>query len=287
MEHLPLISIILVTCGRPISFLKRSLNSIISQTYENFQVTIVDSNTDSNTSCLISEYINSLDRIKMQLIRLPGASNNLARNTGFKASKGDYVAFLDDDDEWAPDKLEKQVKLFEENTSIVYSNYHIINDKGKKDLFFPDILKKDNLKVEILGENVIGCTSMPLISSKTFIEVGGFDESFKANQDWDLWIRILQKNNAVYSSTIAGVKHYTQDSISNNKYRRISGWIHLFMKHAGKYAKNREQLTKATGFFAGEMLNKKIYLVGMAALIFHFVSKGIHSRKKRTTQSLL
>ena len=263
----------MVTCGRPISFLRRSLNSVISQTYENFQVIVVDSNIDPNISCVISEYIGSLNQMKLQLIRLPGASNNLARNTGFQASRGDYVAFLDDDDEWAPDKLEKQLKLFEKNTSIVYSNYYITNDKGEKNLFFSNTLKKDNLKVEILGENVIGCTSMPLISSKAFIEVGGFDESFKANQDWDLWIRILQKNNAVYSSVIAGVKHYTQDSISNNRYRRISGWIRLFMKHAGKYSKNREQLTKATGFFAGEMLSKKTYLIGTAALIFHFMSK--------------
>lgn len=273
MKSPSLISVVLVTCGRFISILKRSLDSIIAQTYENIEVTIVDCNIDSNMSQSISDYVSSLDQVKLHFIRLPGASNNLARNTGFKASKGDYIAFLDDDDEWVPDKLEQQVELFKKGVSIVYSNYFVTNEEGEKDLFFTDVPINKNLKTKILGENVIGCTSMPLISSKAFIEAGGFDESLKANQDWDLWIRVLQEKDAEYSPGIAGIKYYTQNSISNDRYRRAGGWIRLLMKHAGKYLRNRDQLTKATGFFTGEMFSKKLYFTGTVVIVVHFLSK--------------
>lgn len=274
-----LISAVLVTYNRPFSVLMRSLNSILNQTYKNIQITIVDTSTDRNVSHQMTEYISSLNKTDLQLILLPGVQNNRARNVGFKASKGNYIAFLDDDDEWASDKLEKQLKLFEEGVSIVYSNYYTIDANNNKNAFFQDIPDNNNLKSKILGENVIGCTSMPLISSRAFIEAGGFDETLRANQDWDLWIRILQDNDAIYSPVIAGIKHYSKNSISNNKYRRATGWIGLLIKHSGKYQRNREQLTKATGFFAGEMLSKKMYLTGTAALIFHFLLRGTGFKK--------
>lgn len=274
-----LISAVLVTYNRPFSVLMRSLNSILNQTYKNIQITIVDISTDRNVSHQITEYISSLNKTDLQLILLPGVQNNRARNIGFKASKGNYIAFLDDDDEWASDKLEKQLKLFEEGVSIVYSNYYTIDANNNKNAFFQDIPDNNNLKSKILGENVIGCTSMPLISSRAFIEAGGFDETLRANQDWDLWIRILQDNDAIYSPVIAGIKHNSKNSISNNKYRRATGWIGLLIKHSGKYQRNREQLTKATGFFAGEMLSKKMYLTGTAALVFHFLLRGTGLKK--------
>ena len=269
----------MVIYNRPFSILMRSLNSILNQTYKNIQITIVDTSTDRNVSHQITEYVGSLKKTDLQLILLPGVQNNRARNIGFKASKGDCVAFWDDDDEWAPDKLENQLKLFEEGVSIVYSNYYTIDTNSNKNTFFQDMPDNSNLKSKILGENVIGCTSMPLISSRAFIEAGGFDETLRANQDWDLWIRILQDNDAIYSPVIAGIKHNSKNSISNNKYRRAAGWISLLIKHSGKYQRNREQLTKATGFFAGEMLSKKMYLTGTAALVFHFLLRGTGLKK--------
>lgn len=279
MKIIPLISVVIVTHNRPISIFERSLKSVLSQTYKNIQITIVYTGKNPEKSELISKYINSLDETSLQLIQLPNGSNNLARNIGFNASKGDYIAFLDDDDEWTSDKLEKQMKLFGENVSMVYSNYYTIDSDNKKNIFFQDAPDNDNIKSKILGKNVIGCTSIPLISSKAFAEAGEFDESLRANQEWDLWIRILQENNVIFSPAIAGIKYHSKNSISNDKYRRAAGWIRLLMKHTQKYRKNREQLTIATGFFAGEMLSKKMYLTGTAVLVFHFLLRGTGLKK--------
>jgi len=123
--------------------------------------------------------------------------------------------------------------------------------------------------MKILGENVIGCTSMPLLSTKAFKEAGGFDESFKANQEWDLWIRMLQNGYVKCCPEIAGIKHSSKESISNSRYKRTDGWIRLLMKHSRLYRKNPKQFFKATEYFSGEMFNKKMYLTGAVVFMMH------------------
>ncbi|MDN5358033.1 MAG: hypothetical protein PWR17_1202 [Candidatus Methanomethylophilaceae archaeon] len=271
------ISVVLITCNRPLNILERSLNSVLFQTYRNIWVIIVDTNIDSEISKKIANYVGSLCRSNIELIKMPGGSSNQARNAGFNMTNSEYVAFLDDDDEWALDKLEKQLEFFKEGISLVYSNYYVA-DKNDFKLFI-DAPYEGNLKTIILGENVIGCTSMPLLLTQAYIDVGGFDQSFKANQDWDLWIRILQNHKVAYSPTIAGTKHYSDNSISNSRYRRASGWFSLFIKHAGKYMKNREQLVVALGFFSREMLHKKVYIVGAPAFILYLLIEKINFKR--------
>mgnify|MGYP002406503605 CR=1 FL=1 len=161
---------------------------------------------------------------------------------------------------------------------MVYSNYEIYDTNGSKHLFLKEAPDDCNLDIRVLGENVIGCTSMPLISVTSFFDIGGFDESLKANQEWDLWIRMLQKHDIIYSPEIAGIKHKSQDGISDNRYRRASGWFSLFIKHANKYKMNPEQFICATGFFYDEMFKKKLFLIGTAIFLTHWLFKITHSK---------
>lgn len=274
-----LISVIIVTYKRSHSFIKRAIESVLIQSYINIEIIIIDANKDSDYSKQIQYYINLINKDNVQFISLPGISNNHARNAGFKVSKGDYIAFMDDDDEWNSNKLEKQLELFVDDTSLVYSNYIVSDQYNDENPFFKEIPDADNLKIKIFGENIMGCTSMPVMTRQVFIDVGGFNESFKANQDWDLWIRMLQDHKAKYSPIIAGTKHYSRDSISNKKFRRLAGWISLFIHHAPKYRKNKEQLGKALEFFIGEMFDKKMYLIGMTALPLYAILKNKENKK--------
>lgn len=261
-----MISVILLTYNRPFPIFKRALDSILSQTYKNIQTIVVDNSTDSEISEKIAKYVSSLQEPNLQLISLFGILNNKARNIGFNAAKGEYVAFLDDDDEWTVGKLEKQLELFNNEVSLVYSNYRVMDSATEEHLFFDKPPRTNTLDADILGGNVIGCTSIPIMKKQAFIDVGGFDESFKANQEWDLWIRLLQNHEAAYSSEIAGIKHYSENSISNRKYRRFAGWASIFINHAPKYHKNKKQLKKALKHFIWEMFNEKMYFAGMIAL---------------------
>jgi len=280
MNRSSTVAVILTTHNRSLPILKRALNSVFSQTRAASKIIIVDTNTNSAVSSAISDYINSIRTADLELIQLPGKSNNYGRNHGATLAGGDYIAFLDDDDEWFPRKLEGQMGMIDENISIVHSNYEIENAGGDITQLFDCMPEVDGLNIRILGENIIGCTSMPLVSSKVFFEEGRFDESLESNQDWDLWIRILQRHDAKYCSEIAGVKHYSAESISNNKRRRVRGWIRLLMKHARLYRKNPEQFAIATGFFSGEMFSKKLYLTGTAALMIHFMFRTVYLKNE-------
>jgi len=271
MIHPRTVAVVLTTHNRPITILKRALDSVFRQTYVPFKIVVADTSTAPEVSSAITDYIGSLDRSDLELISLPGRSNNYGRNRGAGSVGGDYIAFLDDDDEWFPRKLESQIRMMDDNISMIYSNY-VVEDK-REDIIsrFDRMPESDRFEIRILGENIIGCTSMPLLSRKAFYEAGCFDESIESNQEWDLWIRILQKHDVKYCPEIAGIKHYSTESISNARRRRAAGWVRLLMKHADKYIKNPEQLAIATGFFSREMFGKKMYLTGMVAFMAHVV----------------
>ena len=110
-----LVSIVITTYGRSTT-LRRAIQSAISQTYRNIEIIVVDDNKDKAIREEVIRTISSIDdsRIKLVLnaVNMGGA---LARNEGIKAANGRYVAFLDDDDEYLPQRIEKQVEVFEKN----------------------------------------------------------------------------------------------------------------------------------------------------------------------------
>ena len=268
MSDKKLISVIITRHDRPLDYLERAVRSVLAQTYPSIELLIVDSgeNIDDTRRCVDS--ITSGQNTPI-IIWSKGASGPAARNIGALSSNGTYLAFLDDDDEWRLDKLEKQMACFDDSCSIVYSNYESIDRGGKKRYFFENDPTSNDLNTRILGENVIGCTSMPLVSKESFLSAGGFDESFRANQEWDLWIRMLQKSGANYCPIVAGIKYYNPGCISSSKKLRISGWFTLLVKHNRLYRKNPEQLLSALDFFRWELFDKQSYFVGFFVVLSH------------------
>ena len=110
-----LVSIIITTYGRSVT-LKRAIESVLSQTYPNIEIIVVDDNKDEQIRKEVIKTVSSIDDSKVKLVmnsvNMGGA---LARNEGIKVARGDYIAFLDDDDEYLPLKVEKQVEMFEKD----------------------------------------------------------------------------------------------------------------------------------------------------------------------------
>lgn len=144
------VSCIVTTYERPIEILKKAIMSIVKQTYDNYEILIVN---DSPKNIELSNKIKHLVKLIkneycIEITYLSYEKNmgaNYARNYGIKFSNGEYVAFLDDDDEWLPEKLEIQVPLMDDNVAIVYSNF-LICDNGK--------YHKNNL-IEVTNKNKI------------------------------------------------------------------------------------------------------------------------------------
>ncbi|BFN32689.1 hypothetical protein VHTUMSATKI_28840 [Vibrio harveyi] len=184
-----LVSVIIPTFNRP-ELLRNAIFSAISQTYKNIEVIVIDDASTEDNSGVIDTFENKT----ISYIRLDSSKGaNYARNLGVSVSKGDYIAFLDDDDEWLESKIESQLNLIEEDPDIglVYTGARVVDLSCDNEYF---IYPKEvgDLSNKILISNYIGTTSSVLMKKSIFDQVLGFDELMPQLQDYDLWIRVSQ-----------------------------------------------------------------------------------------------
>jgi len=197
-----IVSIIIPTFKRNPS-LKRAINSVLNQTFNEYQIIVVDDNNEGSRYRKLNEKLmeDYKDNEKVIYIKhqqnLNGAA---ARNTGIKFSKSKYIAFLDDDDEYLPEKTELQINVLEKldkTWGAVYCGYSkYINNK----LISTDLNSRyGNLKIKLLlMENPIAAGSTLLIKRSILNELNGFDITFSRHQDWELLMRFFKKYKIAY-----------------------------------------------------------------------------------------
>lgn len=186
----PKVSIIIPTYNRS-DILCRAVRSIISQTYDDFELIIIDDASTDDTPNAIGA-IDDNRIIYHRKIKNEGGAR--ARNTGMALASGDYIAFLDSDDEWMPEKLEKQVSLMERSEAFVtYTGFIIWNDKTKEVIEERHPKWSGDILDELLKWNCVGTTSTIMVRRECFETVGGFDENMPQSQDWEMWIRLAKE----------------------------------------------------------------------------------------------
>ena len=195
----PLVSVVMPTYNYA-QFIGDAIRSVLDQTYENIELIIIDNYSKDNTEDIVASFGDA--RIKYKKFRNNGIIA-ASRNVGISESHGKYIAFLDSDDMWKPAKIEKQIKLLEEDDNIflVYSRYVIIKDghlsrihpKGKN-------LSSGNVFVPLfLSNNFIGSGTVLMkndLKQNNFM----FDTDMKliTVEDYDLWLRISKKKRISY-----------------------------------------------------------------------------------------
>ena len=127
----PMVSVV-VPCYNCEKYIEETINSILNQTFSNFEILVVDDLSTDNTECILEKLRKKDKRIKyFKLLKKGGATG--ARNKALREAKGKYIAFLDGDDLWKPEKLEKQVKFMEDNNIYFsYTDYEYIDEKSKR-----------------------------------------------------------------------------------------------------------------------------------------------------------
>jgi len=191
LKDLPKVSIIIPTYNRA-DFLPQALESIFAQTYQNFEVIVSDDGSTDNTKEVIQQYGDRVNYLKNNHSGLP----SVARNTAIKLANGKYIAFLDSDDVWLPDKLKIQVDAIENNLrlGLVCSNAFLTNSDGKESnqLYqFPGKGSSGSVFLDLLKNNFV-ITSSVMLRRDTLGKVGNFSEAkeLQVGEDYALWLNI-------------------------------------------------------------------------------------------------
>ena len=193
-----LVSVVISTYKRPREILLRAVNSIVNQTYLNLEIIIVDDNHDSDK--LDSDAINELKSLdsRINYMTYPGNHGaSYARNYGANTASGTYLAFLDDDDEYLPEKITKQVELISQNDEyalITCDSEYVFLDTDGRITGREKFVQFDDTEISLEDILLSGQSGVPipLFRLKLFRRVGGFDETLMSSQDLDLWIRLAQ-----------------------------------------------------------------------------------------------
>jgi len=207
-------------------FISQTIESVLAQIYQNWEMIIVDDCSPDNSNQIIEKFIKTDRRIK--LIKLENNSGPaVARNTAIKEAKGRYIAFLDADDLWLPNKLEKQINFMNKNNlSFTYSAYTLVdeedNDLGvfipREELSYEDILKTNDIGclTAIYDTEKLGKVYMPNVLKR---------------QDYGLWLRILKKIEKTKGILEPlAIYRVRKNSVSSNKLKAAKHQWKIYRK---------------------------------------------------------
>lgn len=203
----PAISVIMATYNRS-GYLNRSITSFLNQTYKNCELIVVDDGSFDETFQVVNGFMNQHSNIRYQ--KHSNRKLSLSRNAGIQAAVGKYITFLDSDDEYRPDYLEKRIQFMEakESVDLIEGGVIIIGDPYVKDK--NDLSKKIHLSECIIGATLFG-------KAEVFIALGGFDKNILYSEDSVFWEKAKQ-NFSTQKFDSPGYIYYrdTSDSICNS-----------------------------------------------------------------------
>ncbi|QIZ10387.1 glycosyltransferase family 2 protein [Priestia megaterium] len=237
-------------------FITETIHSVKEQTFTNWEMIIVDDCSSDNTVDIVKQEMVHDSRIKLfELKENSGPAN--ARNRAIAAAKGNYLAFLDSDDLWLPQKLERQVVFMEENDlAFSYTDYRIMNENGEKtDVVFrvpPKLEYKSLLKNTMIGtltvlldKRKVGVVQMPLYRD--------------CSEDFGLWLSILSKGIHAYGlNEELAIYRKCVHSLSSNKLKSAQKTWNTY---------------------------RKVQKINIAAALWYFVNYSLHAFKKHAKTS--
>lgn len=174
-------------------FIGESINSVLNQTYQNWELIVVDDCSTDNTEKIVKEY-------KDKRIKLFSNEKNMgvaySRNKGIKLSKADYIAFLDSDDIWDTEKLKMQIETMNDEINFTFTGSKFVNENGEKSNYILNVPLKIKKK-ELLKQNVISCSSV--VVKKQLVLDNIFPENVEEiHEDYVAWLNILNNEKFAY-----------------------------------------------------------------------------------------
>lgn len=211
------------------STLKETIDSVLTQTFTNWELILVNDGSIDNSL----EVINNYNDTRIQVFTQNNQGVSVARNFGISKAKGNFVAFLDSDDLWSKDKLKKSIRAINsDNYAMVYSDikifYKHIDDSESYKYREPIEEKDDYLRLLIYDY----IPTLTVIIRKTTLEhVGLFDINLNGTEDWDLWIRITKLNKIKYIPEPLSYYRYSEQGLSKDRDKHLIEEKKVLKKH--------------------------------------------------------
>jgi len=221
------ISSIIPTYNRA-EFLTRAIESILNQTYNIDEIIVVDDGSTDNTKEILRKYKN------IKIIKTQNLGVSHARNSGIKNAKNEWVSFLDSDDTWMKDKIEKQIHFHTNNPKILISHTHEKWIRNNKSIKYPTSLKKPNGNCFL--DNISKCkiaTSSVMMHKSIFENIGYFDENMSVCEDYDIFLKISLKYEIGLLEDELITKYAGHDQLSTSIFAIDRFHIHSLLKFLG------------------------------------------------------
>jgi glycosyltransferase involved in cell wall biosynthesis len=222
----PLVSVI-VPAYNAAATIGIALDTALAQTWPDVEVIVVDDGSTDETTSVVAERAARDDRIR--LLRRPNGGVSAARNTALAAAVGAWIAPLDADDVWRPDKIERQVALAERTgADCIYCWYVRIDEAGHA--LFDRVgggRFQGDVRAELVLGNFVGPGSSPLLRRQAVVAIGGWNERLRGNEDQDLYLRLAEHGRFDYVPEV--LVGYRQRAGSLSRDRRMMWRAHADM----------------------------------------------------------
>lgn len=219
MDKTMLISIITPTYNRE-AFLPAAIESVLAQSYKEFELIIVDDGSTDNSRELINAYADKDPRVKY--LYQENQRQSVARNYALSIAKGDFICFLDSDNYWPHDKLEKSLKAFEQHpeADIVYGDCITIDEQGNE-LHRNNMRRySGNIAALLLKDNFVSMNTT-MTRRRCFNEMGGMSGKRRVADDYDLWLKFSARYRFQYIPEFLAYYRVMENQISSNKKLRF------------------------------------------------------------------
>ncbi len=221
---MPLISVIIPVYNGE-KTIQETIESVLNQTLTDFELLVINDGSEDSTL----EIVERIQDSRLKVFSYPNAGQATSRNRGIALASGEYISFIDADDLWTPHKLEAQLKALQDNpqAAVAYSWTKCIDEFGQLSRRGSHISVTGDVYGQLLLIDFIENGSNPLIRAWALKEVGSFDESLSAAEDWDMWLRLAAYYSFVCVPSPQILYRQSANSWSANVLRQGAGSLQV------------------------------------------------------------
>lgn len=261
---LPVMIDVIIPAYNAAPYIEQSLASLIQQDDLISSVIVINDGSSDQTADLVAQFAISHPALNLKLITQVNAGLSAARNTGIRHSHASYIAFLDADDLWRPSKLIKQLEVFQRslipNLGVVYSAYELIDKdaqllSSKDQLVIKPSMRGDVYQRLLRGNFISGSGSSVLIKRAALDAVGYFDESLRACEDWDLWLRLARYYQFDFVAQPLVLIRVHANNMQKDILRMLSAELMMLNKFTQQNESNSFLLWKLRTFLVNSCIN--------------------------------